>query len=227
MSAPKSLHTYTETKLHLRANKFQCKTHHAYAPPNRKTTLNIKRWAAQSHAKPINTPNSLLDTSLYSREKRSSYTHQSTDTTSPSQETLTSHWSNPTHREQTQQLRGTTNFQPAEMAPQHSNLNKMKRQRNIQQVKEHDKKPPNQAKWEEVWSLPEKELDHSKDDPNLEDKKQLQINRLETKIEKMQEMFNKNLKQIKKWPSIMNSAKIETKSTLERTNSRITRQKKG
>ena len=70
-------------------------------------------------------------------------------------------------------------------------------------------------------------MDHSKDDPNLEDKKQLQINRLETKIEKLQEMFNKNLKQIKKWPSIMNSAKIETKSTLERTNSRITRQKKG
>ena len=70
-------------------------------------------------------------------------------------------------------------------------------------------------------------MDHSKDDPNLEDKMQLQINRLETRIEKMQKMFNKDLKEIKKWPSIMNNAKIETKSTLERTNSRITRQKRG
>ena len=30
--------------------------------------------------------------------------------------------------------------------PKHSNLNKMKRQRNIQKVKEHDKSPPNQTK---------------------------------------------------------------------------------
>ena len=32
----------------------------------------------------------------------------------------------------------------------------MKRQRNIQQVKEHDKGPPNQTKEEEIGSLPEK-----------------------------------------------------------------------
>ena len=37
----------------------------------------------------------------------------------------------------------------------HSNLNKMKKQRNIQQVKEHDKCPPNQTKEEEMGSLPE------------------------------------------------------------------------
>ena len=41
--------------------------------------------------------------------------------------------------------------------PKHSNLNKMKRQRNTQQVKEHDKFPPNQTK-EEIGSLPEKEF---------------------------------------------------------------------
>ena len=33
---------------------------------------------------------------------------------------------------------------------------------------------------------------------NLENKMELQINSLETKIEKMQEMFNKGLKEIKK-----------------------------
>ena len=32
---------------------------------------------------------------------------------------------------------------------------------------------------------------------NLENKKELQINSLETRIEKMQEMFNKDLKEIK------------------------------
>ena len=40
----------------------------------------------------------------------------------------------------------------------HSNLNKMKREINTQQVKEHDKCPPNQTKEEEIGSLPEKEF---------------------------------------------------------------------
>ena len=40
----------------------------------------------------------------------------------------------------------------------HSNLNKMKRQRNIQQVKEYDKYPSNQTKEEEIGNLPEKEF---------------------------------------------------------------------
>ena len=34
----------------------------------------------------------------------------------------------------------------------------MKRHRNIQQVKEHDKRTPHQAKEEEIGSLPEKEF---------------------------------------------------------------------
>ena len=33
---------------------------------------------------------------------------------------------------------------------------------------------------------------------NFENKMELQINRLETKVEKMQEMFNKDLEEIKK-----------------------------
>ena len=52
---------------------------------------------------------------------------------------------------------------------------------------------------------------------------ELQINSLETRIEKMQEMFNKDLEEIKKSQSIVNNAIIEIKSTLEEgTNSRIT-----
>ena len=71
----------------------------------------------------------------------------------------------------------------------------MKRQRNIQQVEEHDKCPPNQTKEEEIRSLLEKEFRKMivKMIQNLENKMELQINSLETRIEKMQEMFNKDL----------------------------------
>ena len=61
--------------------------------------------------------------------------------------------------------------------------------------------------------------------PNPENKMQLQINSLETRIEKMQEMFNKDLEEIKKSQSIMNNAKTEIQSTLEGNNSRIIEQK--
>ena len=76
----------------------------------------------------------------------------------------------------------------------------MKRQRNIQQVKKHDKCPPNQTKEEEIGSLPEKEFRIMivKMIQNLENQMELQINRLQTKIEKMQRLFNKDLKEIKK-----------------------------
>ena len=58
----------------------------------------------------------------------------------------------------------------------------MKRQRNTQQVKEHDECPPNQTKEEEIGSLTEKELIimRVKMIQNLENKMELQINSLET-----------------------------------------------
>ena len=81
------------------------------------------------------------------------------------------------------------NFNPAERAPKHSNLNKMERQRNIQQVREHAKNPPNQTKEEEI---PEKvfRIRTVKMIQNVENKMELWINRPEARIEKMQEMFN-------------------------------------
>ena len=71
----------------------------------------------------------------------------------------------------------------------------MKRQRNTQQVKEHEK-CPSQSKEEDIGKLPEKEFRIMiiKLIQNLENKMELQINSLETKIEKMQEMFSKDLK---------------------------------
>ena len=108
--------------------------------------------------------------------------------------------------------------------PKSSNLNKMKRQINIQQVLECDKFPPDLTKEKEIGSLPKKEfrIMTVKIIQNLENKMELQINRLKTRIKKMQEMFNKDIEEIKKSQSIMNNAIIEIKSTLERTNSRIT-----
>ena len=41
---------------------------------------------------------------------------------------------------------------------------------------------------------------------NLENKTELQLNSLKTRIEKMQEMFNKDLEEIKKSQYIMNNA---------------------
>ena len=95
----------------------------------------------------------------------------------------------------------------------------MKRQRNTQKIKEHDKCPPNQTKEEEIGSLPEKEFRIMivKMIQNLENKMEIQINSLETSIEKMQELFNKDLEEIKS-QSIMNNTINEIKNTLEGTN---------
>ena len=56
---------------------------------------------------------------------------------------------------------------------------------------------------------------------NLEIKMESQINSLETRIEWMQERFNKDLEDIKKSQYIMNNAINEIRNTLEATNSRI------
>ena len=83
----------------------------------------------------------------------------------------------------------------------------------MQYVKEHDKSPPNQTKEKEIRSLTEKEFRMMiiKMIQNLENKMELQINSLETKIEKMQEKFNKDLEEIKKSQSIMNNAITDQK----------------
>ena len=78
-------------------------------------------------------------------------------------------------------------------------------------------------KEEEIGNLPEKEFRVmiTKKIQNLEKKMELQINILETRIKKMQEMFNKDLEEIKKSQLKMNDAINETKNTLEGTISRI------
>ena len=87
----------------------------------------------------------------------------------------------------------------------------MQRQRNIQQVKEHDKSPPNQNK-EEIGSLPEKEF-------RIMIVKM--IKNLENKMEKMQESINKDLEELKNKHTETNNTITEIKNTLEGINSRI------
>ena len=98
----------------------------------------------------------------------------------------------------------------------------MKRQRNTTQMKEQFRNTDGQINENEICKMPEKEfrimiaiMIYS-----LENKMELQINSLETRIEKMQGNFNKDLKQIKKSQSIANNAINEIKSTLEGTNNR-------
>ena len=99
----------------------------------------------------------------------------------------------------------------------------MKRQRRTQQIKEHEKCPPSQTKEEEIGNLPEKEFRIMiKMIQNLENKMELQINSLETKMEKMPKMFNKDLEEIRKSQLKMNNAINEIKNTLEGTRSRVT-----
>ena len=64
--------------------------------------------------------------------------------------------------------------------PKHSNLNKMTRQRNTQQIKEYDKSPPNQTKEGKIGNLTDKEFRIMivKMIKNLENKMELQINSL-------------------------------------------------
>ena len=85
------------------------------------------------------------------------------------------------------------------------------------QVKEQDKTPETQLNEVEIGSLPEKEF-------RIMIVKMIQDlgKRMEAKIEKMQEMFNKNLEKLKNKQTEMNNTITEIKTTLEGINSRIT-----
>ena len=167
----------------------------------RDIALSINIQAAQSHTKPIGpSQNSLLVTSLHSRGK-----NPVPPTRTPTQASLTrkprqaKHPAPPTGRNlHNKKEPQTTRIQKGH--PKHSNLNKTKRQRNTQQVKEHEKCPQSQTKEEERGNLSEKEIRIMiiKMIKNLENKMELQINSLETRIEKMQEIFNRDLEEIKK-----------------------------
>ena len=89
----------------------------------------------------------------------------------------------------------------------------MRRQRNMPQIKEQGKNPPDQTNEEEIGSLPEKEF-------RIMIVKMIQ--NLGNRTEKIQETLKKDLEELKSNQTMMNSTINEIKKSLERINSRIT-----
>ena len=151
----------------------------------RNTTLNIKRWAAQTHRQ----PKTHYWTFHCTPEKRDPGPSTRTQIKAPPTRkpwkatSLTSPTGIRLHNKDEPQ---TSSLQ--KWHPKHSNLNKMMRQRNVQQENEHDKNPSIQTKEEEIGSIPEKEfiIMIVKMILNFENNMELQINWLETMTEKMQ-----------------------------------------
>ena len=85
------------------------------------------------------------------------------------------------------------------------------------QMKEQDKTPEKQLNGVKIGNLPEKEF-------RIMIVKMIQDlrKRMEAKIEKMQEMFNKDLGELKNKQTEMNNTVTEMKTTLEGIISRIT-----
>ena len=88
----------------------------------------------------------------------------------------------------------------------------MGRQRTMQQMKEQGKNPPDQTNEEDIGSLPEKEF-------RVMIVKVIQ--NLGNRMEKIQEMFNKDLEELKRKQTMMNNTISEIKNSLEGINSRI------
>ena len=80
-------------------------------------------------------------------------------------------------------------------------------------MKEQGKTPPDVTNKEEIGSLPEKEF-------RIMTVKMIQ--NLGTIMEKIQEMFNKDLEELKSKQTVMNNTINEIKNSLEGINSRIT-----
>ena len=80
-------------------------------------------------------------------------------------------------------------------------------------MKEQGKNPPDQTKEDEIGSLPEKEF-------RVMVVKMIQ--NLGNRMRKIQEMFNKDLEEIKSKQTMINSKINEIKNSLEGINSRIT-----
>ena len=99
----------------------------------------------------------------------------------------------------------------------HRKIDKMKRQGTMYQMKEQDKTPEKQLNEVEIGNLPEKEF-------RIMIVKMIQDlgKRMEAKIEKMQEMFNKDLEELKNKQTEMNNTITEMKNTLEGIKNRIT-----
>ena len=111
----------------------------------RNIALSVKIQAAQSHTKPIDT--SKLTTGHFIALQRTPPEHQHK---LPQPGNLDKPLVQPHPHRATSTIKRNHKLPAYRKATPHSTVNKMKRQRNIQQVKECDKCPPNQTKEEEI-----------------------------------------------------------------------------
>ena len=112
--------------------------------------------------------------------------------------------------------RRTIILQPAEWKPQSQKLVKMRQLRNLSQMKKQDETPEEQLSAVEIANLPEKEF-------RIMTAKMIQDlgKRMEARIEEMQEIFNKDLEELKNKQREKNNKITEMKNTLEGINNRI------
>ena len=94
----------------------------------------------------------------------------------------------------------------------------MRRQRSTQQMKEQGKIPPDQTSEEEIFSLPEKEF-------RVMIVKMIQ--NLGNTMEKIKELFKKDLEEQKSKQTVMNNTINEIKNSLEGIKSRINEAEEG
>ena len=137
---------------------------------------------------------------MHSRKKKSSSTHQNSNKASLTKKPWQAIETTPPTARKLHNKENSTNSQITERPRQTQQYNQDEETEEYQQVKEQEKCPPNQTKQEEIVNLLEKEFQIMivKMIQNLEIKMESQINSLETRIEKMQERFNKDLEEIKK-----------------------------
>ena len=114
-------------------------------------------------------------------------------------------------------MKNNGNYEPAACEKESPNTvslkKKMRRQRNMQQMMEQGKNPPDQTNEEEIGSLPEKEFRVMIVE---------MIQNLGNRVEKIQETFNKELEELKSKQTMMNNTINEIKNSLEGISSRIT-----
>ena len=165
-SSSKSLHTYTEIKQHPRANKFQSKTYHANSLATQEHSPELQYTGCpKSHQTQWH-----LKTHYWTLHCTPDRRNADPPTRTPMQASLTRKpWQAPHPTPLTgRNLQSKEEPQTARIQkghPKHSNLNKMKRQRNIHQVKEHDKCPPNQRGGDREFTWKSIQNNDSKNDP--------------------------------------------------------------
>ena len=126
---------------------------------HRNTTPPISRDAAKNHTKFTDTPKHTTGLQPCPPERQDLAPPTRTQASVPStmKPTQASEPTSPTgSRHQKQRELWTCSLWKGD--PKHSKLNKMRRQRSMQQKKEQGKNPPDQTNEEEIGSLPEKEF---------------------------------------------------------------------